>query len=218
MDLAQIKLYRITHIDNVPHILANGITHKKSRNANTDFISIGDSSLIITRNFKQVEITNGDPFTFGPRSITLGNYIPFYFGVRMPMLYVIQHGGNFVDQPTPAENIVYLVCSLNRIINFGCEYFFSDGHATDNFTQFFDESKIEELPEIIDWDAVRASYWSGNENLTIKRKKQAEFLVSEDIPASFIIGFGCYNQSAKDKLTRLGIENDQIKIIQTAYY
>jgi hypothetical protein len=35
----------------------------------------------------------------------------------MPMLYVIQNGGNFVPSATPAEKIVYLVCSLNKIIS-----------------------------------------------------------------------------------------------------
>ena len=29
-----------------------------------------------------------------------------YFGVRMPMLYVVQHGGNYVPHPTKARDIV----------------------------------------------------------------------------------------------------------------
>ncbi|MEO7048067.1 MAG: DUF4433 domain-containing protein, partial [Ferruginibacter sp.] len=142
----------------------------------------------------------------------------FYFGIKMPMLYVIQHGGNFVNEATPAKNIVYLVCSLNKILNFRSGYYFSDGHATDNFTTFYDESKIGELPEIIDWVSIKAPYWSGNENLNIKRKKQAEFLVSGDLPPDFIIGFICYCEAAKSKLINMGIEENKIKIIPGAYY
>ncbi|NJL14149.1 MAG: DUF4433 domain-containing protein [Microscillaceae bacterium] len=39
----------MTHIENIPHILQNGITHRTSANANSDFVAIGGSSLISTR-------------------------------------------------------------------------------------------------------------------------------------------------------------------------
>ncbi len=41
MDLAAIKVYRITHIDNIEHVLQNGITHKNSPNHNPHYKSIG---------------------------------------------------------------------------------------------------------------------------------------------------------------------------------
>jgi hypothetical protein len=49
-DLNKIFLFRITHIENISHILQNGITHVSSVNANPNFMPIGDSSLIATRN------------------------------------------------------------------------------------------------------------------------------------------------------------------------
>ena len=39
---------------------------------------------------------------------TIGQYIPFYFGPRSPMLYVVQHGYNGVRQ-YDAENLVCLI-------------------------------------------------------------------------------------------------------------
>src|SRR5664279_2528769 len=104
MDLAQINVYRMTHIDYIPHILHHGITHKRSAHSNPDFITIGDVSLIDTRSGKVVIVDNGDLLDFGAPSITLGDFIPFYFGIKMPMLYVIQHGGNFVESATPPED------------------------------------------------------------------------------------------------------------------
>jgi len=217
MDLEQIKVYRMTHINNIPHILQHGITHKNSRNYNPNFIAIGDVSLIDTRSSKQVSID--DNFSnLNASSITLGDFIPFYFGVKMPMLFVIQHGGNFVAHATPAEDIVYLVCSIIRIIQSDANYYFSDGHATDNYTTFYDKSRINDLPKLIDWKAVTASYWGGEENLNIKRKKQAEFLSSYDLPKDFIVGFGCYNQPAKKKLVDMDILEEKIKIIPKAYF
>lgn len=217
MSLDNINLYRITHIDNLPHILTHGITGKNSVNANPNFISIGDASLIATRAGKSVHVTDGNSFGIFP-TIILGDYIPFYFGVRMPMLYVIQNGGNFVNNATPPQNIIYLVCSLQFIINLGITYYFCDGHATDSFTTFYSSAKIIDLQQIIDWDAVKEPYWGGDGNLNIKRKKQAEFLVLEDIVPSCLVGYVCYNEQAKSRLLVYGIREDKIKIMPNCYY
>ena len=218
MDLAEIKVYRMTHIDNIEHILKSGITHRNSPNHNPQYVTIGDISLIETRDTKQVRVDNGDFLNFNVPLITLGNFIPFYFGLKMPMLYVIQNGGNFLVKPTPASKIVYMACSISRIIKQQEDYYFTDGHATDNLTSFYDKTRIDDLPEIIDWNAVKASYWGGQENLNVKRKKQAEFLVFEDVAPNLIIGFGCYDDAAKNNLIGLGIRADQTKIIPNAYY
>ena len=216
MDIKQINIYRITHIENIPHILKYGITHKNSINSNPNFKNIGDTSLINTRKNKKVNITNGTNQVI--EQITLGDFIPFYFGVRMPMLYVIQHGGNFVPDITNAENIIYIACSVYKINNLNLNFYFSDGHATDILTTFYNKTYIENLSNIIDWKAIKAPYWGGSENLDLKRKKQAEFLVKEDVPVSCIIGYGCYNENAKNRLINLGIDKKVIKIIPKAYY
>jgi hypothetical protein len=218
VDLKNIIIYRITHIENIPHILKNGITHINSPNKNPDFKNIGDVSLIDTRSTKTVFVDNGDCELISNKTITLGDFIPFYFGVRMPMLFVAQNGGNFVEKPTPAEDIIYIGSSLKNIIENGNEFYFSDGHATDMFTTFFDKSKINELVNIVDWTAIKSSYWGGADNLNLKRKKQAEFLVLGDIAVKHIIGFGCYNDQAKNRLTAVGIDEKKIKIIPKAYY
>ncbi len=219
MELNKVILYRMTHIENIPHILQYGITHKDSPNKNPNYKNIGDISLIDTRSKKKVNIDNGE---FDPKngiiSIALRDFIPFYFGVKMPMLYVAQHGGNFVERATASVDIIYLGCSLSKIISAKLNFYFSDGHATDMLTSFYDKSKINELVNIIDWEAVKTSYWGGDENLNIKRKKQAEFLVSGDLSPDFIIGFGCFNEKAKAKLISLGVVEDKIKVIPQAYY
>ena len=92
------------------------------------------------------------------------------------------------------------------------------GHATDNLTTFYNKTKINDLPEIIDWDAVKASYWGGQDNLNLKRKKQAEFLIQDDLPSNLIIGLGCYNENARKRLVTMRFEENKIKIIPNAYY
>jgi len=218
VELNKIILYRITHIENIPHILQYGITHKDSINKNPDYKNIGDLSLIDTRSKKKVNIDKGEFNPDNGDTITLGDFIPFYFGVKMPMLYVAQHGGNFVESATSPTDIIYLGCSVSKIISSKLNFYFSDGHATDMLTSFYDKSNINELVNIVDWEAVKSSYWGGDENLNIKRKKQAEFLVSGDLSPDFIVVFGCYNEIAKDKLISLGVASDKIKIIPQAYY
>lgn len=217
MNLSEVKIYRILHIENIPHILSNGITNKNSSNANTNFIGIGDISLINNRNTKQVNVDNGNTFNT-IETITLGDFIPFYFGIKMPMLYVIQHGGNFVEKANKPEDIVYIVCSVQSIIDADLSYYFSDGHATDFFTTFYNRDEISQLPQIVDWKAIKTPYWGGQENLDTKRKKQAEFLVQDNIPSNFIIGYGCFNDKAKQKLIALGANEQLVKVIPNAYY
>lgn len=202
----------MTHIDNISHILENGITHKTSTNSNSSYVSIGDVSLINNRSSKTVSILDSS------KSIVLGNFIPFYFGVKMPMLYVIQNGGNFVNKPTPSEQIIYMAYDIKKVISLKIEYYFSDGHATDNFTTFYDKNSIEKLPNLINWKAVKEKYWGGNENLNLKRKKQAEFLVGKDLPMNGIIGFACFNEVAKKELVRMGVSEEMIKVFPQAYF
>ena len=216
--MAKVNLYRITHIQNIPHILNFGITGKNSQNRNGAFTSIGDVSLISTRSTKSVHITNGDILAGSIESIVLGDFIPFYFGVRMPMLYVVQNGGNFVNAATNPSEIVYVVCGLNKVLDVSNSFYFADGHATDSFTSFYNRDRIGDLEDILDWDAIKTKYWGGSENLNLKRKKQAEFLVENDLPIDCINGYGCYNNEASINLQKMGVDASLIKIIPNAYF
>lgn len=42
MAVMNINLYRMTHIDNIPHIIVNGITHATSSACNKSYVAIGD--------------------------------------------------------------------------------------------------------------------------------------------------------------------------------
>lgn len=203
-----IFLYRLTHIDNIPHILQYGITHKDSPNHNPNYQNIGDISLINVRSDYQISIKN--------QSYLLGDYIPFYFGKRMPMLLEIQTGYD-VNRTSP-EDIVYIAVALDAIVALSKDIIFTDGHARNKYTVFYDYNDIENINRIIDWSAVNAHYWGGEENLDIKRRKQAELLVKRDIPPAAISMFGCYNKAAKERLIAMGINEEMIKITSESYF
>ncbi|MDI9319570.1 MAG: DUF4433 domain-containing protein [Phycisphaerales bacterium] len=189
-DLNKTYLFRMTHIENIPHILQYGITHSTSANANPNFMPIGDGSLIATRN--DFLLNNGR---------RLGEYIPFYFSVRTPMLYVVQNGFNMVA-PTPAENIVYCITSVQKIIDLQLEFVFTDGHAVDGFSSQFTIADIQHIDTILDKNAINAKYWRDENDLDRKRRKEAEFLVLGDIAKAAILGFitmDIYKQGLGDK-------------------
>ncbi len=205
-ELDKIYLYRMTHIENIPHILQYGITHSTSPNANPSFVSIGDGSLIATRN--NFLLKNGR---------RLGEYIPFYFGARTPMLYVIQKGFNMVI-PTVAENIVYCVSSVQKIADNNLNFVFTNGHAVDSFSTQYTNADIENIDTIIDWNAVRAQYWSDENDLDKKRRKEAEFLVLGDIAIDAILGYIVYNENAQNRMIELGVETLNIDIRPDFYF
>lgn len=205
-DLSKTYLFRMTHIENIPHVLKFGITHASSINANPNFVPIGDSSIITTRN--DFQLRNGKK---------LGEYIPFYFGVRTPMLFVVQNGYNMVA-PTPAENIVYCVTSVKKIIELQLDFVFTNGHAVNGFTSQYSHADIPNIDEIIDWKAVKEKFWTNDTDLDLKRRKEAEFLVLGDIDPSGILGFVVYNKNAQTRMVDFGVNELNVPIKPHFYF
>lgn len=94
------------------------------------------------------------------------------------MLYKIQK-----EYEINPEEIVYLVCAVNQLGQ--NEFYFSDGHLNNKLSKLYDKIQMQKLLNILDWGAIKAKYWnSNNDDTDIKRKKEAEFLVKNDISPS----------------------------------
>lgn len=195
-ELSKIYLYRITHILNVPHILKFGITHKDSANSNPDYVPIGDESIITSRN--SFVLDNGN---------RIGDYIPFYFGARSPMLYVIQKGFNNVSR-IETLNIVYCVSSVQKIIDSKLDFLFTDGHSVDKLSNQYSIEDIDNIENLLDFEAINSRYWKDEDDLDKKRRKEAEFLVKGDMGLNAILGFIVYTNEAKIKLEEYGVTSE----------
>jgi len=206
LDLSTVLLYRMTHIKNIPHILKHGITHISSLAKNKNYVAIGDGSLIKARK----------DFSM-PNDKTLGEYIPFYFGPRMPMLYVMQKGFNGVA-PVTRGDVVYCISSVKAIQAANLEYVFTNGHAVDRFTDFYFPKDIENIFSIIDTKAINSKYWKDEDDLDLKRRKEAEFLVMGDIPISAIQSFAVHNQASATQLKEMTGYQGQPLIVDPNYY
>jgi len=79
-------IFRITHIDNMPWMLINGLHCRNSPDRDPNFVEIGNRDLIGKRASRVVPIHPGG---------TLSDYIPFYFTPCSPMLLNIKTGSEW---------------------------------------------------------------------------------------------------------------------------
>ena len=194
----------MTHIDNIPNIFEVGFVHKTSPLANPEFITIGDISAINTRNQKTLQDGN-----------LIGSYIPFYLGPRTPMLYVIQHGFNNVIRQK-ASDIVYCVIEIQDIIDNHINCIFTDGHALNHITNIYTSDHLTEIDEILDYDILYSKSW--NDYPDMKRQKEAELLLKDELPAKYIKYYLVYDEVAKNRLQSFGIPDIKIRISPQSYF
>jgi hypothetical protein len=133
------------------------------------------------------------------------------------MLYVVQKGFNTVA-PTPAENIVYCVSSVQKIIDSQLEFIFTDGHAVDSFSSQYTIADIQNINSILDMNAIKAKYWKDEYDLDRKRRKEAEFLVLGDISQEAILGYITYNEYAQNRVINFGANTNKILIKSEFYF
>ena len=133
------------------------------------------------------------------------------------MLYVIQKGYNGVKQ-MGSENVVYLRIPIQRIVDSLIPFVYTDGHSIDAFTRIYLPKDIGDLENQIDFKASRSRYWRDENDLDLKRRKEAEFLVRNDIPFELIQGFAVFNTACRDKLISMGINEKIMAITPNLYY
>lgn len=197
--------FRITHIDNIPHIDKYGLARADSPSRNPDYVPIGDTVVIGVRGNRDV------------KGYKLNEYIPFYLGPRSPMLYVIQHGYNGVKRIEP-EKIVYCIIRLADISDSDKQCVFTDGHALSALTNFYTKERLKAIDSIINYDDVYSSRWDSDTDLDLKRRKEAELLIKDDLEPQYICGYVVYNEVTKQRLVDSGIPTDRIAVRPSYYF
>ncbi|MBL7913990.1 MAG: DUF4433 domain-containing protein [Bacteroidia bacterium] len=180
------QLFRITHLNNLPFILINGLHCPNSTVQDPDFVPIGFPSLIDYRKDRIVPISPGG---------TLSAYIPFYFWYRSPMLYVIHKGNDPEVIQTPQEEIIYLVTDMEKLNRLGCQYIFTDRHAKLDYTKFYNNS--DDL-EKLNWEFIKTDQWGRQFGAERMEMKQAECLVYRYIPTEALLGIAVLNEKVYD--------------------
>ena len=167
---AEPKICHILHHDKLPAVLQSGgllsdaIISTQDPNGTT----IGMNKIKLRR-LNELTLTSHP-------GVYVGQCVPFYFCPRSVMLYMM-HMGNHpeLDYSGGQSPIVHLVADLNRTVQWANQNNKRWAFTTSNAGSYYfdDFSDVESLNRI-NWDAVRANYWS-----QCREEKQAEFLIED---------------------------------------
>ncbi|MFY9674538.1 MAG: DUF4433 domain-containing protein [Terriglobales bacterium] len=176
-------IYHITHIDNLPGIIREGGLHCDRTAHNLKSTNIGHTHIKARRLNRSVPV--------GPRG-TVGDYVPFYFAPRSPMLFAISRG-NVEGYTAGQQPVIYLCSSTEAVDGAKMRWVFTEGHADMGYTDFFDDfSDLEK----IDWKLMTAKYWNSTpEDPDRSRRRQAEFLVKDFFPWKLVSQVAVYGDA-----------------------
>lgn len=183
-------LYRLVHVDNLATLLSRGALHAPHFTPadGLPYRPIHDVAVQENRHMQ--------PIPCGPGG-TVHDYLPFYFGPHSVMLLNLKTGrvAGYNEGQAP---LVYLLTRAQTLVEAGSRFVFSDGHGLARFTGWYDD--LAQL-DAVDWDIVRERYWSDNQQDNDRqRRKQAEFLVWQQLDWSLIVGIGVLNDAVKQRV------------------
>lgn len=195
------RIFRITHINNVPWILKNGLHCGKSATCDPDFVQIGNPDLIVKRPSRSVPVA-----PWG----TLADYIPFYFTPFSPMLLNIKTGYQGIQQ-RPMKDIVILVSSLHTLSAAGVKFVFTDRHAF-LFNATF-SSDTAELATRIDWKILQARDFSKRNTTDLDKfdRYMAEALAHHHVPVAALGGVVCHGTNEEAHVREL-VQNEGVQL------
>lgn len=172
-------------VQNLAGILRDGMKTQADVNRDADYVFIGDRQLTHDRHEYPIPIDG-----YG----NLGDYVPFYFGQRSPMLLNIITGYRGITK-RPQTDIVYLCCRLDDLVQADLRFVFTDGHAKNHLTSFF--TSVDDLHRV-DWPMVKERVWNNTENdLDRQRRKQSELLVHKHVSPDLIRAIVVYDEEKR---------------------
>lgn len=193
MDVSKRRVYRIININNLRYNLVNGLHCKNAGILDPVYKSIGNAEIIDRRSTMLIKCY---PDTM------VNDYVPFYFSVRTPMLYNIYtgYGVNKVAQ----SDIIYLCCWIKDLATEEFKWCYTDGNAAQRITKFFKD--LKNIENKVDWHSIKTTDFRDNNadgDEDRKRKKHAEFLVKNHVPANLICDIVVYNSAAKRRVEEI---------------
>jgi hypothetical protein len=183
----QIAIYHITDVENLASILAAGGLWSDVRMAQQQPATVIGYGHIKERRMKEITVPCCE-------NRFVGEFVPFYFCPRSPMLYTLNRG-NTGRPPGCQSSVVHLVSTVEVGISQGRAWAVSDGNAGAFHTSF--DAKLDAIADL-DWTAIRAINWQGRTH-----QKMAEFLVADIFPWTGIHHIGCHNATVAGQVKAL---------------
>lgn len=146
----------------------------------------------------------------------VGDYVPFYFAPRSPMLFSIKCG-NVQDVSSDQRRLVYLASTVERAYAAGLECVFTDGNAAAYFTEFADDPGA--MDDHIDWPLMNAKMWNNtSDDPDRRRRRMAEFLVRDAFPLDVVVGIGVYDAGIRETVGEIVGPNLAVSVRRDWYF
>jgi hypothetical protein len=141
-------ILHFTHVLNLPSVIANGLQGDRAvLEDGTAVVDIGMPGIKEERRRHPVDV---EPFG------VVGDYVPFYFAPRSPMMSSISHG-NVPGYTNGCGPLVFLSTTVERLLESGLRVVATDRNARLNVAAF---DVVEgEWGHSIDWDLMQATWW-----------------------------------------------------------
>ncbi|GEN28052.1 hypothetical protein HVA01_16980 [Halovibrio variabilis] len=187
-------IWRITHRQNLPWILVNGLHAGHHGMRASEWVVIGNEELINRRAHRDVPRAPGG---------VLNDYVPFYFTPFSPMMYNIHTGRGGVKTVANAD-IVILVSSLHKVAELGLPFVFTDRHAYPVTANYFND--LDNL-SAIDWPLLQQRNFQRDPDDPEKIERyQAEALIHKYVPIQALLGAICYTPKVQLELQQQAAE------------
>ncbi len=214
---AKTKIYHIVHVDRLSSIIVDGYLWCDAEivRHSTPGTTIGMND-IKQRRLQQPLMSHQD--------LHVGDCVPFYFCPRSIMLYLIYQANHpELSYRDGQSHIIHLEADLHTAVKWAEQNQKRWAFTLSNAGSFFFEDRCDltKLNEI-NWDAVQAEQWSGNDiSPSIKEGKQAEFLLEYSFPWELVERIGvCSNAMSHQVLSALPTNGHcpQIDLKKNWYY
>jgi hypothetical protein len=165
-------LYHFTAIDHLPSIIDRGLLcDDRAAAEHLLTVEVGNSGIKDIRRRRRVPVPPGG---------MIAGYVPFYFAPRSPMLFAITHG-KVPGYTGGTDQLVYLVTSVERLVELGLPVLFTDRNAVLATASF--GAGVDELDALVDWPLMLARMWANTDNEPDRRERRmAECLVHGHVP------------------------------------
>lgn len=207
-------LLHFTHIDNLPAIIASGSLHSDAvTRAVGPVTEVGDPYIKAERRNRAVPVPPGG---------VVGDYVPFYFAPRSPMMFRIASdcrdgvAGRYSGGDRP---LVYLWTRVSTLVTAGVRCLVTDGNAAAAATTF--RADPGEAATLVDWPLMREKHWRDTEaDPDRRRRRAAELLAHGSVPLSAIEGCAVYSDKHVEAVRMTGSSTSftQCVLVRPSWY
>jgi hypothetical protein len=161
-----------THVTHLGAIAREGlVADTVARRSHSFQVEVGNQGIKEARRRRRVLV---------PPHGVVADYVPFYYAPRSPMMFAIEKG-NVPTYQDGCDDLVYLLSSVERMVELNLPVLFTDRNAVLGFATY--TADPADLDELIDWPLMRARYWNDTPEQPDRRERRmAECLVHRRVP------------------------------------